>query len=141
MKKITQFFLTILGMAALMLISGCVKEGCTDRNACNYNSSAEKDDGTCNYGCNGGGNGGGSSQGKVTFWNNNSSIGVITVYMGGTSGQITHDILPTVCNTSGCANFSGNPGTYSYTASATTGQTWSGSATVTAGGCLLLRLI
>ncbi len=138
-KTFYQLLVCFVVFAALTLNSGCKTKGCTDKSACNYNSEATKDDGTCNYGCNGGG-GGGSSTGNVTFWNNDSNVGIITVYMGGTSNQISSNTYPTSCNTSGCANFSGSPGSYSFTASATTGETWSGTVVVTSNGCLLEHL-
>ena len=61
--KNSPFFsiLVILSISLISLSSSCQKEGCTDENACNYDSAAKKDDGTCNYGCNnGGGNGSGN---------------------------------------------------------------------------------
>jgi hypothetical protein len=78
--------------------------------------------------------------GNVTFWNNDASVGTITVYTNNTSGTISSNTSPSWCNASGCANFSRSPGTYSYTASATTGQTWSGYYTITAGGCITFHL-
>ena len=44
MKK--TIFLSLLILAGL---TACKKKGCTDPNATNYNSEAEKDDGTCTY--------------------------------------------------------------------------------------------
>jgi len=36
-------------MTAVVSLTACKKEGCTDENALNYNSSAKKDDGSCTY--------------------------------------------------------------------------------------------
>jgi hypothetical protein len=54
-------------------------------------------------------------------------VGVITVYLGGSSSQITQTTVASSCPTSGCANFTVTLGSsYSWSASATTGETWSG---------------
>jgi hypothetical protein len=68
---------------------------------------------------------------RVTFYNDNSSVGVITVTMSNTSRVIDYSIVPTACNQSGVANFEIMAGTYSYTANAVTGETWSGTKTFT----------
>ena len=81
-----------------------------------------------------------SSTGNVTFWNYNTNIGNITVRMDGATSTITLDQIPSNCSTSGCANIYDAPGTYAWSAVATTGQTWSGYATITSGGCLLYQL-
>jgi hypothetical protein len=52
MKNLIQ----ILVLALVIGIAGCTNEGCTDYSACNYDSSADEDDGTCYYNCGGGGN-------------------------------------------------------------------------------------
>lgn len=88
----------------------------------------------------GGGGGGGNSTGNVSFWNDDVSIGTITVNVSSYSGSVTSNVDPSSCNTSGCANFTLQVGTYSYTASATTGETWSGTCTISSGGCLLYHL-
>lgn len=90
--------------------------------------------------CDTSGGGNGSTTGNVTFWNDQSSVGQIQVYFDGPSANITSNVNPSSCNTSGCANFTRTPGTYNYSAQATTGENWSGSATVTLGGCLLVHL-
>ena len=51
MKNLVRILLTFFTIG----IAGCAKEGCTNSNACNYDSSAKKDDGTCYYNCGGGG--------------------------------------------------------------------------------------
>lgn len=64
---------------------------------------------------------------KVTFWNNQSSVGTITVNVGSGTAKITKTKVATECSTSGCANFSATKGTsYSWSASSTTGEFWSG---------------
>ena len=45
MKKTTLKFFVMLSI--ISLAASCKKEGCTDPNATNYNSEAEKDDGSC----------------------------------------------------------------------------------------------
>ena len=45
MKKTILFF----AVASLVAVTSCKKKGCTDPTAINYNSEAEKDDGTCEY--------------------------------------------------------------------------------------------
>jgi hypothetical protein len=42
---------TVLSLTFMSTLTGCDNEGCTDRNACNFDSDAAADDGTCNYGC------------------------------------------------------------------------------------------
>ena len=54
MKKV--IYTIAIAAFATVLISSCAKPGCTDKNATNYNASAKKDDGTCNY------------EGSVVFW-------------------------------------------------------------------------
>ena len=45
MKKTILLF----AVASLVAVTSCKKKGCTDPTAINYNSEAEKDDGTCEY--------------------------------------------------------------------------------------------
>lgn len=54
MKKVIYPF--AFAVFAMVLVSSCAKEGCTDKNAMNYNDKAKKDDGTCTY------------QGSIVFW-------------------------------------------------------------------------
>ena len=128
MKKVF-FILSVL----VTLISGCAKkEGCTDASALNYDSSAEKDNGSCTY------------KGKVTFWNDvASSLGNVTVTMAdGTTGTITGDYSSAPsCDAANCFTYTAKPGTYSYTADESgTSATWSGSVTITSKGCTTVRL-
>jgi hypothetical protein len=78
--------------------------------------------------------------GDVTWWNVDYSIGQITVQMDGATSTITQDVSPSDCNTSGTAQIYDAPGTYNYTAHATTGESWSGTAHITSGGCLKIQL-
>jgi hypothetical protein len=86
-----------------------------------------------------GGSTGGNS-GDVSFWNNDYNVGVITVTVSGRTAQITDNISPSGCGESGCANFNLSAGTYTFSASATTGETWSGNCTIESGGCLRFNL-
>lgn len=78
--------------------------------------------------------------GDVSFWNDDSSVGNITVAVAGRTATVTANVNPSGCGQSGCANFNLDAGTYSFTASATTGETWSGSCNISAGGCLRFHL-
>jgi hypothetical protein len=42
-------FIMLLCAAFIIPLSGCKKEGCTDRSALNYDTKAKKDDGACTY--------------------------------------------------------------------------------------------
>src|SRR5687768_11400296 len=44
-----QYVVLLLCSVACFHLSGCAEEGCTDKAALNYNSVAEKDDGSCMY--------------------------------------------------------------------------------------------
>jgi len=44
-----QLFFILILFTGGVLFSGCSKEGCTDSVAVNYDSSANDDDGTCEY--------------------------------------------------------------------------------------------
>ena len=46
MKKLGQFLLVAVLATSFI---GCKKEGCTDKEATNYNEKAKKDDGTCKF--------------------------------------------------------------------------------------------
>jgi len=84
-----------------------------------------------------------TTTGNVSFWTNKDlACGSITVNVNGKSGSITSYSPNGVssCNVSGGANFTLPAGNYNYTASCSGGLTWSGTITVTAGGCLLQQL-
>lgn len=90
-----------------------------------------------------GGGGGGSTptMGSFIFWTaSDFGCGNITVTVNGISKMITgpYSSMPP-CGASGGANFELAPGTYTYSASCT-GLNWTGSITITAGGCQALQL-
>ena len=137
--KFLRFLTLVISVAVVGSISGCVDK-CKDQYCLNGGDCLDGDCecptgyyGThCEYstsggGGNGGGGGGSSSTGTVTFYNNQSNVGVITVYLGGSSSQITQTTVASSCPTSGCANFTVTLGSsYSWSASAATGEAWSG---------------
>ena len=133
-KTITKIGIAASIILAVLVVNGCKKKtGCTDSSATNFDSSAQKDDGSCVY------------KGNVVFWNDvASSLGIVTVVMGdNTSGNITLDYTPTPgCNSAGCFTYTNKPGTYSFVATeASPGtHTWSGSVTITSKGCSSMRL-
>ena len=90
------------------------------------------------------GGGGGTANGNVMFWTKNSTLGKITVTLGGQVKQITSYQLtgsPTACGIGGFANYNLAAGTYAYTASSESGVQWSGSVNVPANsGCFLQEL-
>jgi hypothetical protein len=90
----------------------------------------------------GGGGGGGSTTGNAMFWaSTNFSCGTITVNVNNSSGSMTkyYTSGSPDCGAVGCANFTLEAGTYSYSASCSS-YTWSGSITVKAGGCSKMQL-
>jgi hypothetical protein len=99
-------------------------------------------------GSSGGGNtgGGGSgvtpTTGSLTVWTQiNHSCGPITVTVSGQTGTVTsfYSGGTLSCEASGCANFTLPAGTYSVAAKCQN-RTWTGTATVVAGGCFQLKL-
>ncbi len=149
-KTITIFVTAIILSAVLSACNKCKDTVCLNGGECS--------DGTCicpdgftgvncqtktnaggGSGGGSGGGGGGSTTGSITFWNNDVSS-TITVITSGYSDVITSYTNPSSCGTSGCANFTLPLGNYNYSASAGSGETWSGSFTITSGGCLLYNL-
>ena len=99
---------------------------------------------TFSGGGNGGGGSGGGTTGNQIVWSQiDHGCGPINVTINGTSRQITSyysgGSSSLNCGASGCANFTLNAGTYSVVASCSS-KNWSGTCTVTAGGCSSLRL-
>jgi hypothetical protein len=89
----------------------------------------------------GSGGGGGGGNGNLTVWTQTDhGCGAISVSVSGHSGTVTnyYSGVPS-CGASGCANFSLAAGTYNVSASCSS-LTWSGTATVTSGGCYTLKL-
>lgn len=83
----------------------------------------------------------GDESGNAMFWvSSDLGVGYITVSCNGMSQTISsyYDSAPS-CGAASCANFGLKPGVYQYTASAET-MTWSGSVTVTSGGCSRIQL-
>jgi hypothetical protein len=78
--------------------------------------------------------------GSVTFYNNQTSVGVVTVTLNGYSDQIIRTKVPSACDDLDCASFSNLVyGNYNFTATAATGQRWSGTVNVNS-SCILFRL-
>lgn len=136
MKK---YVLPIALLIGFISFNGCKKEeGCMDPSAINYESDAEKDDGSCTF------------NGRVTFWNDIASnlCTVVVLMADNTSGNITvdHTAAPS-CGEAGTFTYTAAPGTYSYEATELDCdgdglfKTWSGTATITSDGCLTLRLL
>jgi len=82
------------------------------------------------------------NNGNVTFWTAvNSSPNPISVSVGSQNAAVTQ-YFPTItpgCGTYGCASFCLPAGTYTYTAT-NTDTTWTGSVSVTKGGCTMQQL-
>ena len=79
--------------------------------------------------------------GQVAFWTDNASLAPISVRVGTLTGAITgaHTAAP-ACGAAGAYTVTLPAGSHAYTASNAAGLQWSGTATVTAGGCTRLRL-
>ncbi|WP_430612485.1 hypothetical protein [Flavobacterium sp. JP2137] len=93
----------------------------------------------------GGGNGGGGSNGnsgKVSFWvNYDYGCGPIYVSINGQSQTITsyYESVPEGCTSSGNANFTFPPGTYSFSATCSS-RNWNGTVEIKPDGCLRMNL-
>ena len=109
MKKTVLFS----AIATLLLIASCRRD---DHNQYNYNPTY-----------------------NLTFWTAiNCSPNPITVTVDSQTAVMSEyfpNVTP-VCGTQGCANFNLAAGTYNYSAT-NTDTTWTGSVTVTKGGCTL----
>ena len=129
MKSITTLVKMLFVCATLAAIGSCERiHGCTDVYAYNYNPDARVDNGSCKYG--------------VIFWTGTSSFGTITVNINNTSGDITSYITGGTpsCGFTGCATFELLPGNYAYTASSTSGASWSGTANISGDACQPIQL-
>ena len=76
------------------------------------------------------------------FWiGNDLGCGNITVNLNGSGGTISsyYSNNSPDCGGSGCANFTLQPGTYSFSASCSN-LTWNETITITAGGCAKMKL-
>lgn len=90
----------------------------------------------------GSGSGTGTSTGQVIFWTaSDHGCGPISVSINGQSGTISSYYSSTPsCGASGCATFTLDPGTYTYSATCGT-YTWgSKSVTITANSCFKMKL-
>ncbi|MBC7641435.1 MAG: hypothetical protein H7174_03715 [Flavobacterium sp.] len=90
----------------------------------------------------GSGGGGGTTTGQAMFWTaSDLGVGNITVTCNGSTKYITgySSAGAPSCGSSGAANFTFNPGTYSFNASGGS-STWSGTITVTNAGCSKFQL-
>jgi len=65
--KINTLRTTLLLIVSVLILHSCKQEGCTDKNASNYSSDADKDDGTCTY------------KGEVVFWYGESVSSYLTI--------------------------------------------------------------
>ena len=125
--------LLLLSVSSILLfsVSGCRKDiyGCTDPSAGNYAPNANVDNGSCRY------------YGNVMFWFD-ANNGTGTVNISNQQGTITGFVTGGVpsCGNAVSATFNLPEGNYSYSASATNGFTWSGTATVVANSCQAYQL-
>lgn len=157
MKTLNLIFILSTSLT-LITTTGCKKKGCTDSFAANYDSSAGKDDGSCEYihGCTnstaanynpqaGMSDGSCEYYGEIIFWQRTGSgFGITTVTLNNEYKDITTDYsLAPYCNATGCATFRVNGGTtsrlYSYGASDGT-TTWSGNVAVYPNQCVSVEL-
>ncbi len=121
MKKI--LLVVSIATANLLFVTSCTKDN-------------------SNNGTGGGGTGGGGvTTGQVIFWTaTDLGCGNITVNCNGSSKTITgYNVSTPACGTTYAATFTLDPGTYNFTASCS-GVNWSGTVSVTAGGCSTMQL-
>jgi|GEM_PF-336918 len=128
---------TFLLLAITLFIGGisfqsCIKEGCTDSDAINYDEYATDDDGSCIY------------EGEGIFWTDQDyGFDGIKVYVEGTYvGSITMYSSSTPdCGESGFVTITRETGDYSFSAESTDGTTtWSGEITINKNSCSKMRL-
>ena len=85
-------------------------------------------------------------EGKVCFWQTTTAFAYpVNVTIGNTTKTISLGLAstPSACDAGNCANFHLAPGNYTYNAAqqAPGTQTWTGSVTITDGGCLVIGLL
>lgn len=124
--------LSMILLVSGLTFMGCQQEGCTDPDARNYDSEADKDDGSCVY------------EGEAIFWTDaDYGVGTIDVSVEGTFvGTITSysNYIPD-CGESGFVTITRDVGTYSFSAEAQDGTKWSGgSITINKNDCSTMRL-
>lgn len=80
--------------------------------------------------------------GNVTFWvDSNATNTVVTIDSASANITVAYpNGINNTCGTAGCANFTLHPGTYSYTAVTSSNTGYTGSVTVTANNCTVLKL-
>lgn len=144
-------------LMVLFMVQACQKEGCTNPRAANYDSKADKDDGSCIiYGCTdpdatnydptatASDNSCIYPEGDGVFWTDaDYGHGYISCYVEGSYvGQITsfYGAYDPDCWDSGCATFTRDPGTYDFYAEADDGTWWSSTITIYSGNCSKMRL-
>jgi hypothetical protein len=137
MKKFTPHFTGIFLLTALVVISSCKKDGCTDSTAINYNSKANVNNGTCQY------------DGSAVFYVSNNGPAITVTITNGTtvtSQQATisqgaiFNSSTVSCGATGCATFTSLPvGNYTYAASSALFN-WTGTFVVGSQQCTNVML-
>lgn len=115
MKKISNYFKVVIMLIAILQISSCTKDDITSTPP--------------------------ETSGQAMFWiASDLGVGTISVSCNGSTKTFNsyYSSGAPSCGASGAANFTLIPGTYSYSASGGS-LTWSGSITVTSGGCSKLQ--
>lgn len=123
MRRLFLFLLPIL------FFSCTTNEGCDDEDALNYDIHADENDGSCVYG------------GKIVFWTNEDSCGVIDVSLDNISvGKVTgyFNTAPE-CNEFGALTIEVASGNYEYAAADSCGV-WFGSINVQPNTCTTKEL-
>lgn len=148
-KFMKKTVLLSLGAAAvaLSLLTGCQTEGCTDPTAVNYESTADVNDGSCNY------------EGEVVFWYNAATSQEVIDFFGQSllfyvNGQLIGSTSASVywtgapdCGQNASITYTGTwqnntSKTVSYEVWDEDGyQWWSGTITLNANNCLALQLL
>jgi hypothetical protein len=138
---------TLITITGTFFIASCTKEGCTDPNAWNYNRSAKKNDGSCQY------------KGEVVIWYGsytanqliNDDAYSLTFYVdgqivGSTSTSVYWTSAP-ACGDNGSITISrdlggSTTGSFPYTVRDQTGFLyWSGTLNFEANQCKSVQLV